>query len=165
VSEAASQRDDERRDRRGGVLYGIILALIALLIILFLMQCSVARQPSEKAAVTAPPSTSAVAPLPTPQPEPDIPLPDISTAGGPGAATTLADKSAVVPVVWGTVPDIVGKSEAAAKVAIEAAGFRPWQVPRPRPQVLGVVGQQWPAAGSALEKGQDVYFIYGIATK
>lgn len=165
MSDAASQREDSRNDRRGGVMYGIILALIALLILLFLMQCSVARQPSEQAGVKTPPTSQGEAALPTPKPTADIPLPEISTSAGMGTEEVVTNKSAVVPVVWGTVPNVVGKSEAAARSAIDAAGFRPWPIPRPRPQVPGVVGQQWPTAGSALEKGQDVYFIYGVVTQ
>lgn len=161
MDEAAPEQEPRRGERRRGIWYGLLLALIALLILLFLMQCSRAKDPDVNGVVVKPPKTEVDITLPTPAPADDLPLPDTTGTAGTGTQSDTGDKSAVKPVNMAPVPDVVGMTKSEAESTIKASGFRPWPIPRPSPQVRNIVGQQWPVAGEKLELGQDVYFIYG----
>jgi serine/threonine-protein kinase len=61
-----------------------------------------------------------------------------------------------------TVPDVMGLSQAAANDRIRARGLTPFAVYRPAPSPVGVVSDQWPAAGSSVPEGEEVYYVIGI---
>lgn len=54
-----------------------------------------------------------------------------------------------------TMPSIVGLKQSAAEAKVRAAGLRPYILHGTDPAYAGLVGRQWPLAGSKLPKGGE----------
>jgi beta-lactam-binding protein with PASTA domain len=79
---------------------------------------------------------------------------------GTGVSITVSDGRAPQGTV--RVPDVLGMSVSAAKSRIRAAGLTPNAIPRPRPDSVGRIWDQYPLAGNRAPEGSEVTLLYGM---
>jgi beta-lactam-binding protein with PASTA domain len=88
------------------------------------------------------------------------PAPGTVAPLGTGVNITVSDGWAPKGSV--RVPNVLGMSVSAAKSRISSAGLRPNAIPRPRPDSIGRIWDQYPPAGASAVEDSEVTLLYGM---